>query len=135
MLIGFLSFLSTVFMIYDTVSHLAFYKKYESEDSKKDYSRLIKTWIFFLALKTIGCTGCAHDGAGFITRMIVLILTIVRLLLTLPITKIQVEMDKLFFDQQILQKAFGFTVAIVKENINKVMNKQCGKAEENKKSN
>lgn len=134
MLIGILSFLSTVFMIYDTVSHLAFYKKYESEDSKKDYSRLVKTWIFFLALKTIGCTGCAHDGASFIVRMIVLILTIARLALTLPITKVQVEMDKLFFDQQVLQKAFGFVVGFAKENLNKIMNKQCGKTEE-KKSN
>lgn len=81
-ILHFLDFVLFAVLAYDTMSFLYYLrKKAESAPMLADYSRLCYTWIFYFALRSLGCCCCG----GFIGGLFHLVLVIARAFIILPI--------------------------------------------------
>ena len=118
-----LNIVSLLVIIYDTLGHVVAYKNYEKEESKTDYNRLIKTWIFYAAFKTLGCCLCS-DEECFFSGFLAIVFAVVKLGIALPITGIANKLCVEICDNQILTKGVKSVVDLVKGQVEKFSGKK-----------
>jgi len=124
MLLCTLNFLSLVFLIYDTLGYVAVYMNKESDDSKKDYNRLILTWFFYYSVRWLSCSCGCSTGEGYIAGLLYLILTLTKLAIALPITGVSKILAKTFIEDRFLCKLI--TKALNSMGVQ--CNAQCGES-------
>ena len=123
MIVQIINIISLLVIIYDTLGHIVAYKNYEKEESKTDYNRLIKTWIFYAAFKTLGCCLCSNEEC-FFSGLLSIILAFVKLGVALPITGVANKLCVEICDNQVLTKAVKSVVEIVKSQVEKFSGKK-----------
>mmetsp|Transcript_22974 Transcript_22974/g.23920 ORF Transcript_22974/g.23920 Transcript_22974/m.23920 type:complete len:138 (-) Transcript_22974:79-492(-) len=115
-----LNFLSLGILLYDTLGYIAVYlNKEPTEEIKTDHNRLIHTWVFYLGLKYVSCYLGLGDSEFFLFEIIHLVLALVRLLITLPITGLSRMFTKTLIEDalacKLLDKVRSSVMAKVQE--------------------
>jgi len=74
--------LSSLLILYDSLSHTFHYKTYSDEIKKSDYTRLIKTFSFFILFRVLGSITYSEECKY--THFIYLIFSLAALLVSIP---------------------------------------------------
>lgn len=120
MIVEILNILSSIFIMYDTVGYIAKYSNKDNDKAKEDYNRLILTWVFFAAVRGIGCLTYCPDSECFLADVTAFILAVVKLYLALPITGGVNLFKTQFIDNQVISKTFGNVVQLIKAQVEKL---------------
>lgn len=91
--------LSSLLILYDSLSHVVYYKTYSDDNKKADYSRLIKTFSFFILFKVLGNLSYSEDCKY--SQFVYLIFSLAGLLVSIPKTTLSDLLSKKFFEEKV----------------------------------
>ena len=116
-----ISFLSLLFIMYDTTGYIVCYSNKEAtEESKSDYTRLVRTWIFYMAIGWLACTSGCCKGEGFIALILSVVFAVSRLLVALPVTGFARLLQNKVIDDGLMCKLAGNISCMVKSKMSPV---------------
>jgi len=122
-----ISFLSLLFILYDTIGYITVHSNKEAtEDSKSDYVRLVRTWIFYIGVGWLSCMFCPFtQGEGYIAGLLALIFSFSKLLIALPVSGISLKLQKIIIDDSLVCKLVGKFTSCIGSKMGCCMNTSC----------
>ena len=91
--------LSSALILYDLLSHVVYFKTYSDENKKTDYSRLIKTFSFFVLFKVLGQLSYSENCKY--SQFVYLIFSIAALLVSIPKSTISDLLTKKIYEEKV----------------------------------